>query len=112
MLNRILNVLFYLAKWSLLALGLVVLASACFGFWCGIRPPPEGGTMPTPTRKPRPIPMPNKSLNFRLWIEGNRAPVVCQRCKKVVMVLTEQAVNILPLLKEHRCIGEEPPYGS
>ena len=37
MLNRILNVLLYLAKRSLLALGLVVLASACFGFWCGIK---------------------------------------------------------------------------
>ena len=42
MLNRILNVLFYLAKWSLLALGLVVLASACFGFWCGIKAATRG----------------------------------------------------------------------
>lgn len=37
MLDRILNVMLYLGKWVLLALGLVVLASACFGFWCGIR---------------------------------------------------------------------------
>jgi hypothetical protein len=42
MLDSILNGLFYLAKWSLLALGLVVLASACFGFYCGIKAATRG----------------------------------------------------------------------
>ncbi len=36
MLDRILNVMLYLGKWTLLALGLVVLASLCLGFWCGV----------------------------------------------------------------------------
>ena len=66
--------------------------------------------MPTPTRKPRSTPLPNKSFNFRLWIEGNQAPVVCQKCNKKVVILKGQAVDLLPLLKEHRCAEEEPQY--
>lgn len=37
MLARILFVIFWLAKAALLGLGLLVLASACFGYYCGIK---------------------------------------------------------------------------
>ena len=55
--------------------------------------------------KPRREPMPNRSLNFRLWVDINRAPLMCQKCHKVVVTLTGQKVDLLPLLKEHRCVG-------
>lgn len=62
---------------------------------------------PAPTRsKARREPFPNHSLNYRLWIEGNRAPLMCQKCHKIVVTLTGQTVDLLPLLREHRCIGE------
>ena len=72
--------------------------------------------MPTPTiptrQKTRPTPWPDKSLNFRMWLEGNKAPIVCQHCRKVVVTLTGQAVDLLPLLRGHRCTSEEPLHGS
>lgn len=42
MLDRILNGMLVLAKWSLLAIGLAVMVSVYFGFWLGIKAATRG----------------------------------------------------------------------
>ncbi|MGA3022991.1 MAG: hypothetical protein ABSE66_09395 [Thermoplasmata archaeon] len=53
--------------------------------------------------KPRPACWPGESLNFRMWREGNKATVICEKCRGILLVLTGQAADVLSLMKEHRC---------